>query len=86
MCVYMCVWGVVLINKLVLQLAPPKQKFLAPLLANAIMQREISCNPIAFLVLTTFFLKKKEFQPMISTSNDSSLSLDQDTNKFFWYR
>ena len=87
MCVYMCVWGVVLINKLVLQLAPPpKQKFLAPLLANAIMQREISCNPIAFLVLTTFLKKKKEFQPMISTSNDSSLSLDQDTNKFFWYR
>ena len=56
MCVYMCVWGVVLINKLVLQLAlPPKQKFLASPLANAIMQREISCNPIAFLVLTTFF-------------------------------
>ena len=26
MCVYMCVWGVVLINKLVLQLAPPQTK------------------------------------------------------------
>ena len=27
-CVYMCVWGVVLINILMLQLGPPKQKFL----------------------------------------------------------
>ena len=32
-CVFMCVYGVVLINILVLQLGPPKQKFLAPPLA-----------------------------------------------------
>ena len=30
MCIYVCVYGVVLINILVLQLGPPKQKFLAP--------------------------------------------------------
>ena len=34
-CVFMCVYGVVLINILVLQLGPPKQKFLAPPLSTS---------------------------------------------------
>ena len=29
-----------------------------------------------------FFFWEKDFQPMVSTSNDNHLSSDQDTNKF----
>ena len=29
-----------------------------------------------------FFLREREFEPMASAPDDSSLSLDQDTNQF----
>ena len=34
---------------------------------------------------STFFFFKREFQPMASSPDDSSLSLDQDTNQFLVY-
>ena len=34
---------------------------------------------------STFLFFKREFQPMASTPDDTSLSLDQDTNQFFVY-
>ena len=37
MCVYICVWGVVLTNILASQLDLPKQEFLTPPLPHAIM-------------------------------------------------
>ena len=36
-----------------------------------------------FPLYDVWFFFGREFQPMASTSDDSSLLLDQDTNKFF---
>ena len=41
------------------------------------------CNSKELYLFFFFFEREKEFQPMVSAPNNSSLSLDQDTNQFF---